>query len=249
MNDLDMSRPGSELFPEASSQQYNSYQDVMTDPVVEDPLSMGVTQTAELAPHEPKSDKEFNFQALREKASKAESERDFWKGKAEAYNEINRAPAAQQEPAAQLDWDDSHDVKKAWEMMRQENDQLRSEMRDFQASIQAKSSRSDWDSMVTQNVPELVAKNPMFAEMIKNSSNPYEAAYLVAELNARASQPQHQAPIDTRPTNGQRAIANMQKPQTLASAGGQTTLNNADYYAQMSDEAFMKIAAKNLANT
>ena len=29
MNDLDMSRPGSELFPEAAvTQQYNSYQDV-----------------------------------------------------------------------------------------------------------------------------------------------------------------------------------------------------------------------------
>jgi hypothetical protein len=246
MSELDMSKPGSELFPELSSQNYNSYADVISDSAVGDPLDMGVTP-AELAPQQ-LSDKELNFKALREEASKLKSEREYWKGQAEAYNRINQQPAAKPEPAEKLDWDDADDVRRAWETMRDDNERLRNEMRDFQASIQAKSQRSDWDAMVTKHVPELVSKNPMFAEMIQKSSNPYEAAYLVAELNARAGQPQQELRTDTRPTNAQRALANMQKPQTLASAGGQSTLSNADYYAQMSDEDFMKIAAKNLAN-
>jgi hypothetical protein len=67
---------------------------------------------------------------------------------------------------------------------------------------------------------------------------------LLAELNAKASTP----PVVQQPQNGQRAIANAQKPQTLASVGGQGQLSAADYYASMSDEDFMKIAGRNLAN-
>jgi hypothetical protein len=48
--------------------------------------------------------------------------------------------------------------------------------------------------------------------------------------------------------NGQRALSNANKPQTLASVGGQGQLSAADYYASMSDEDFMKIAGRNLAN-
>ncbi len=101
--------------------------------------------------------------------------------------------------------------------------------------------------MVTKHVPELTSKNPIFAEMIQKASNPYEAAYLLAELNARANQPgaEQLPPING---NAQRAIANAQKPQTLASVGGGGTLSSADYYASMSDEDFMKVAARNLAN-
>ncbi len=83
--------------------------------------------------------------------------------------------------------------------------------------------------------------------MIKNSSNPYEAAYLLAELNSKTQQqsPQGQFPQNN---DAQRAIANSQKPQTINSIGGQGQLSSADYYASMSDDDFMKIAGKNLAN-
>ena len=46
MNELDMSRPGTELFPESAPMQYNSYQDVNIDQVVDDPLNTGVTVDA-----------------------------------------------------------------------------------------------------------------------------------------------------------------------------------------------------------
>jgi len=241
-----MSRPGSELFPEAASQQYNSYSDVMVDSAVGDPLEMGVTEKAEVATQEPISDKEYNFKALRDEASKLKAEREYWKGQAEALTRTHQQPAQKEETAPALDWDDSDDVRKAWETMRHENEQLRNEMRDFTAAMRTKSERSDWDSMVTKNVPELTSKNPMFAEMIKNSSNPYEAAYLLAELNAKSARQEPET--HNKASDAQRAISNMQKPKTLASAGGSSNLSTADYYATMSDEDFHKIAGKNLAN-
>ncbi len=102
--------------------------------------------------------------------------------------------------------------------------------------------------MVTQHVPQLTSKNPIFAEMIQNSSNPYEAAYLLAELTSKVAQTVPEQRPMSQNMNGQRALNNASKPQTLASVGGQGQLSAADYYASMSDEDFMKIAGRNLAN-
>jgi len=103
--------------------------------------------------------------------------------------------------------------------------------------------------MVTQHVPQLTSKNPIFAEMIQKASNPYEAAYLLAELNARAQPgPDNISQQQYVNGNAQRAIANAQKPQSIASIGGRGSLSSADYYASMSDEDFHKVASKNLAN-
>jgi hypothetical protein len=250
MQDIDMSRPGTELFPESAPTQYNSYQDVNVGQVVDDPLNTGVTQP-DVAGQVQLSDKEMNFRALREEAAKLKEEREYWKGQAEAYAKI---PARQPEPQASredaysaLDWDDSRDVRKAFDAIRQENTRLREEFRDALTAVETKAQRQDWNSMVTQHVPQLTSKNPIFAEMIQKASNPYEAAYLLAELNARANQPS--VPQSPPPSvNGQRAMVNAQKPQSLASVGGQSQLSAADYYASMSDEDFMKIAARNLAN-
>jgi len=248
--DLDMSRPGGELFPEsAAPSNYNSYSDVNVDQVVDDPLNTGVNQP-DVAGQVQLSDKEMNFRALRDEASKLKEEASYWKGQAEAYSKIpTRQPEqpqeTQQDAYAALDWDDSRDVRKAFEAVRQENQSLRHEMKDALTAMETKTTRQDWNNMVTQHVPQLTSKNPIFAEMIQKVSNPYEAAYLLAELNAKASQP---APENYSHNNGQRAITNAQKPQTLASVGGQGQLSAADYYASMSDEDFMKIAGRNLAN-
>lgn len=256
MNELDMSRPGAELFPEspvAPSAQYNSYTDENVGHAVGDPLDTGANQTYDVAGQGQSevSAQQQNFRALREEVAKMQSEREYWKGQAEAYAKIptrqpESAPVQQADALAALDFDDSRDVQKAFNAIRQENVRLREEIKDALTAIETKSQRQDWNSMVTQHVPQLTSTNPIFAEMIQKVSNPYEAAYLLAELNARATQPQQ--PQVPQNMNGQRAIANAQKPQTLASVGGQGQLSAADYYASMSDEDFMKIAGRNLAN-
>lgn len=255
MQDLDMSRPGAELFPEAAqvAQQYNSYQDVLVSPAVGDPLEMGVKPSFDDAGQGQMSQKEMNFEALRGEVSKMKEEREYWKGQAEAFSRAPTPATPQRDDPIskwdESDWGDSSNVKQAFEAIRQENQSLRNEFRDQLAAIETKSQHSDWNNMVTQHVPQLTSKNPIFAEMIKNSSNPYEAAYLLAELNARTqSQQQPQGQQYQQSGDAQRAIANAQKPQSISSVGGNGALSSADYYASMSDEDFMKIAGRNLAN-
>lgn len=251
MEDIDMSRSGTELFPEASSPQFNSYTDGNLGHVVDDPLNTGANQP-DVAGQVQLSEQQQNFRALRDEVAKMKEEREYWKGQAEAYSRIparqpESSQATQQDALAALDLDDSRDLKKAFEAIRQENVSLRNEIKDALTAIETKTQRQDWNTMVTQHVPQLTSKNPIFAEMIQKASNPYEAAYLLAELNSRANQPAPQ-PAPQNPGYGQRAVQNAQKPQTLASVGGQGQLSAADYYASMSDEDFMKIAARNLAN-
>ncbi len=238
MSELDMSRPGSELFPEAQPSNYNSYQDVNTDQVVNDPLNQGVTNDA--ADHA--SDKDYNFQALRGEVAKMKEEREYWRGQAEARTSQQREPEPQADAFAALDLEDTNDVRKAFDVIRQQNESMRSELKDAITALSTKTQHSDWNQLVTQHVPQLTQKNPIFAEMIKNASNPYEAAYLLAELNARGQ------PVQQPSSDGQRAMNNAQKPQTLASVGGRGQLSAADYYANMSDKDFHELAAKNLAN-
>ena len=253
MEDLDMSRPGTELFPESQAQSYNSYTDVNMGQVVDDPLNTGALPQPDVAGQEQaESYQQKNFRALRDEIAKMKEEKEYWKGQAEAYSKIpTRQPESvqptQQDVYSALDWEEPHDVKKAFEAIRQENLSLRNEIKDALTAIETKTQRQDWNSMVTQHVPQLTSKNPIFAEMIQKVSNPYEAAYLLAELNAKASQPGTQQPAPNY-GNGQRAIANAQKPQTLSTVGGSGQLSAADYYASMSDEDFMKIAGRNLAN-
>lgn len=246
--DIDMSRPGSELFPEPQvARPYNSYQDVNVDQVVDDPLA-GVTP--EVAGQE-LSQKEMNFEALRNEVAKMKEEREYWRGQAEASSRqpsrLEAQDTSKEDAYAALDWEDSSHVRKAFDSIRQENSQLRTEIRDALSAIETKAQRQDWNSMVTQHVPQLTSKNPIFAEMIQKASNPYEAAYLLAELNSRASGAGLPPPQVNTNGNAQRAIVNAQKPQSLASVGGNSSLNAADYYANMSDEDFMKIAGRNLA--
>lgn len=246
MSDLDMSRPGSELFPESAQPDYNSYTDDYLGPAVGDPLDTGANQL-DVAGQEQMSEQQKNFRALRDEVSKMKEEREYWKGQAEAFarsHQPETQQATQEDAYSALDWDDSRDVRKAFESVRQENERLRYEMKDALTAMQTKTQRQDWNAMVTQHVPQLTSKNPIFAEMIKNASNPYEAAYLLAELNSKASIPQD----PSNGMNGQRAIANAAKPRTLSSVGGNSQLSAADYYASMSDEDFMKVAGKNMAN-
>lgn len=237
MNDnIDMSRPGVELFPEMQ----DSNQGVTNEPLaVAQPYNSGVTQQ-DVAGQQ-MSDKEINFRAMRDELSKMQGEREYWKGQAEALKltpDRFETPIQKEDPFKNLD----DDVRGAFDSMRQENERLKNEFRDQMAALNAKQGRSDWDSMVTQHVPQLTSKNPIFAEMIRNNSNPYEAAYQLAALSSQAQAGQGQS---FNP-NAQRAIQNAQKPQSLASVGGNSTLGNADHYASMSDKDFMELAARNL---
>jgi len=254
--DLDMSRPGSELFPETNAN--NSYQGVNQEQVAEAPFEIptGVNEPDVAGQGQQLSDKEMNFRAMRDEISKMQQEREYWKGQAEALKTAQPYQSQPKEPERQdpfksfeeHDWESGKHVKQAFETLREENQKIKSDFKDQLAALEAKAAHPEWQRVVTQHVPELTSKNPIFAEMIRNTSNPYEAAYLLAELNAKASNAGSatvQQPINP---NAQRALSNAQKPQSVSTVGGHGTLNAADYYASMSDEDFMKLAARNQAN-
>lgn len=251
--DLDMS-PGAEL-SSGQTNNYNSYQGVNVEQVAEAPMDSGVNGQPDVAGQGQLSDKEINFRAMRDEISKMQQEREYWKGRAEAHESsqpYQREPEQPKkaDPFAGLeesDWESGKNVRQAFETLRQDNQRLKNEFQDKLAALEAKSAHPEWQNLVTQHVPQLTSKNPIYAEMIRNSSNPYEAAYLLAELNARGTQQGGQQP-PAMSSNAQRALANAQKPQSVASIGGQGTLNSADYYASMSDEDFNKLAARNLGN-
>src|SRR5271166_3536657 len=147
MNDLDMSRPGSELFPETENSNHNSYMDVNQGQVVDDPLNTGVNQP-DVAGQGQLSDKEMNFRALRDETAKLKEEREYWKGQAEALNRQPirpEPPTETQDAISALDWEDSRDVRKAFETLRQENQNLRQEVKDSMAAIETKTQHQDWN--------------------------------------------------------------------------------------------------------
>ena len=110
MNDIDMSRPGSELFSESQAPQvaqpYNSYLDVPSDHIVDDPLNTGVKSTFHDAGEGQLSDKELNFRALREETAKLKEQSEYWRGQAEALSKAGRSPEPEvrKDPYENLDF-------------------------------------------------------------------------------------------------------------------------------------------------
>lgn len=241
-NDLDLSATSAELFPELArpSEQHNAGVELSSAAESSQAVSQDV---ADLQPSV--SQQELNFKALREEVSKAIQEREYWKGRAESQPVKEEQP--RHDPLNDIDpedWAKGKAVKDAFLDMREENRRLKAEIADQLAALNIRSQHSDWKEMVTQHVPELTNKNPIFAEMIDRSSNPYEAAYLLAQLNAGRQQASAKPAIHP---DAQRALQNAAKPRSPASVGGHATLSQADMYASMSDEDFMKMAYQNMA--
>lgn len=240
MEDLDMSRPGIELFPEVMGDHNSNagYSEAHEAGVAQ---NTGVAEP-DVAGQGQLSQQEINWSAAREELSRMKEESMYWKGQAEALS--RQATPVVNEPPKEDPFKNIHD-----DDVRSALHQMRSEFQDKLSAVETKAQRPDWNNLVKEHVPQLTSKNPIFAEMIQNASNPYEAAYLLAEL--AKGQPGAQPPVASQPmvsTNAQRALANAQKPQSVSTIGGQGTLSQADMYANMSDEDFMRVAARNMAS-
>lgn len=254
--DIDMSRPGYELFPE-TAQPYQAQG--VTDQVagVQTNSYAGVEGVAAGQQHV-ESDKELNFRALREEIAKAQAEREYWKGMAEGRSrqpEVAEPSKPKHDPLAPIksfeehDWELGKNVKTAFEIQQQQLQDLRSEIADRLAAIDAKTRFADWKDSVTQHVPQLTKENSLYSEMIERCSNPYEAAYLLSQLRAKgeAAASQGQPPMQhAAPHYGDRAVHNAMKPGNVATVGGRGTLSQAEMYASMSDKDFMALAARHM---
>lgn len=237
MEEIDMSRPGAELFPEVSNQD-SSYAGYTGDHEAGGSNDSGVA--GDVADQQQPSQQEINWKAAREELARMKEESMYWKGQAEALS--RQASPVVNEPPKEDPFTNIHD-----DDVRSALHQMRSEFQDKLAAVETKAQRPDWNNLVKEHVPQLTNRNPIFAEMIQNASNPYEAAYLLAELAKGSSAQQAVASQPMVSSNAQRALENAQKPASVSTIGGKGSLSQADMYASMSDEDFMKLASRNLA--
>lgn len=246
--DIDLSKSSTELFPESQMGQ----QGVTQEQVAEAHNAMGVTEAEVAIQQQQRGSQQYNWEALRAEAAKLKEEREYWKGQAEAFDKTVASRVVQPEPQredpykkfAEMDWTEGDNIRNAFETLKDENARLQRSFADELRAVKTQAAHPDWNQAVTTHVPELTSKNPIFAEMIRNVSNPYEAAYALAQLNSQAKEAQ----ATRMSPDAQRAMSNASKPASVNTVGGHAQLSSADYYANMSDKDFMELAARNLAS-
>lgn len=106
----------------------------------------------------------------------------------------------------------------------------------------------DYHDVLQNDFMSLVKDKPYLAQMIQSSPNKALAAYELGLMARNTRSQMNTQPVQTM-TGAERAqkiVQNAQKPGNIANVGGSPVLSKADYYAQMSDSEFMKLARQNL---
>lgn len=121
--------------------------------------------------------------------------------------------------------------------------------------LEVASNHSDYAEVIRKYTAPLIKEKPYLAQGIQNSQNRAQFAYELGKMrqeleqsrSAQVVSPQGVAPIQNSPV-AEKIVANANKPKTLSSAGGQGALSHVDYYANMSDQDFFKMASKHLGD-
>lgn len=196
---------------------------------------------------------ELNFQSLREEVDRLKAEREREKQEHQLQLDIFRANLAQQNaPKPQPE-------KKMFEGMQDDDipnvSELRREWNQREVMYQQKLEElqvaqqyPDYAEVISNYALPLVKQKPHLAQGLNGAENKALFAY---ELGKMAQKMQMQQPVPGAPTpqpnaNAQRMVENSRKPASLAQAGGQNVLGQADYYASMSDAEFVKFASRHM---
>jgi len=249
---------GEILDPAAAVQQVspNSYQQELANddahvykeflsPPPEAPL-----ESAESVQAKEPSRQEQNFAALREEIERLKAERDVEKQEYRQNLELFKANAQPQqryeapEPKKFLDGLSDNDVPNVAEI-RRAFEQREQEYHSRIEELQVSSAHPDYAEVLEKFTGPLLKQKPHLAQAIRGSSNPALTAYDLGKMAQSRMEAPAPKPAQLN-TNAQKIVENARKPATLAQAGGQSVLSQADYYATMSDADFMRIATKNL---
>lgn len=196
---------------------------------------------------------ELNFKALREEIDRVKAEKEDLRANidlmranmANIQQQQHKQEAPKQERLFEhLKGDDIpnvQDIEAAWS--RRESD--------YQARIeelQVAQKYTDYAEVMEKYTAPLLKQKPHLAEGILGAKNKALQAYELGKMHQMAQQqPQIQQPVAVEPSKvAQKIVENARKPGSLSSAGGQSALSQADYFATMSDNEFMKFASKNL---
>lgn len=231
---------------EAFSEEFPAHPELLKDLSPE-----AAIETPDESAQQPVSKQELNFQALREEVDRLKAERAAEKREHELQLDIFRANMAQQQSApipekkmfdgmADDDVPSVADLRKEWD---QREAMYQSRLEELQVAQQY----PDYAEVINKYAIPLVKQKPHLAQGIQGATNKAMFAYELGKM-AQQMQAQTQSQHAAQPNaNAQRIVENARKPRSMAQAGGQTTLSQADYYASMSDSEFAKMAAKHMA--
>lgn len=252
MQDIDMETYGREASPAAvDTIEPNSYQQEGEGAFVHQEL-LETPQAPRESPLEqvanPQAD---NFRALREEVDRIKTEREAEKRDYQLQIDVLRAnmrqePAPQpKQPAREMfDGMKGEDVPSVAEI-RQEWQQREAGYLSRLEELQVQQQHPDYVEVIEKFTLPLMKQKPHLLQGIQNSSNSALTAYELGKMAQQISAAQAPPP-PVKSEAAQKMVDNSRKPGSLAQSGGQGALSQADYFASMSDQEFMKMASRNL---
>lgn len=233
-------------------EDYPIHQELLEKPAEDATALEGTPQTAQVEAEQP-NDKDYNFKALREEIASLKQQKDDLEANFRLMRsaQLDRPAVRQEETPVQQkrlldhmsddDIPNVADIRSAWEQREVEYMSRINE-------LQVAQSHPDYEEVIEKYTIPLLNQKPHLAAALQDPRTRVSVAY---DLGKLAQQQQIQAaPVQqqTAPSVvAQKIVENARKPGTLSSAGGQSILSKADYYATMSDQEFAEIAKRNLS--
>ena len=247
MNDIDMQNYSGELLDQAAAGQSvesNSYLQEANDVFVAAPAP---TQPQEQV--EPQMSKqELNFGALRQEVDRLKLERESEKRIFQDQLDMLRSNLRQEprqpevERKEMFDGRDEDDTPTVGEMRREWQVKERGYQERLE-EMEVAQRYSDYGEVMEKFTIPLMREKPHLVQGIQGAQNKALFAYELGKLAQQSSQVQAQPQVSE---TAQRIVENARRPGTLSSAGGQSVLSKADYFATMSDAEFIRMASRNL---
>lgn len=237
------------------SEDYPVHTEFLSQPE-EAPVAQQEPQAAE---KESVSQQEWNFRALREEMDRKQAriqelERNYDLLRMPQQQQAQRQEETQNMAKRPFDMDKSEipnvgEIEAAWQRQESVYAQRESALKGQMEELLVAQKHSDYAEVLEKYTAPLLKQKPHLAEGIYGASNKALFAYELGKL-AQQQQQTQQAPQVAAPSqavqNAQRMVDNARKPRTMAQAGGQSVLSQADRFATMSDKDFMEYASKNL---
>lgn len=217
---------------------------------------------AEVAP--PQEDVQaLNFKALSESVERLKAEREAEKREHQLQLDMLRANLVRQSPQEapksknlfEFEGMQESDVPNVGEIkteLRKAWNEREAAYKDKIEELEVASKHSDYAEVLNKHGKHLAETDPIFLQGLRGAENKALFAYQYAKREARLQELEGQvrnraqeAPVH-KSNDAQKIVDNARKPGTLAQAGGQSVLSKADYFETMSDQDFMKYAAKHL---
>ena len=208
-------------------------------------------------PIEQQSRQELNFRALSGEVERLKAERESERREYNLQLELIKANS-QRQPEVQPQRDrrmfegkEDNDIPTIAELRQEWSDRetvYQRQLSQYQGNIeemQVALNNPDYAEVLQKYSAPLLKNDPILAQGVNGAENKAMYVYRLGKMAQQMEATRQTSQQAVNPT-AQRIVDNAKKPGNLGSAGGQSALSKADYFAGMSDKEFMEYASKNL---